>query len=60
MKAKLWCDAVSLPRLITGSIVLIDCGDALADSPKVVQIEEQWELSIGVPMRGVVRRRPRW
>src|SRR4029078_4857764 len=33
-------------------IALLTAATALADSPKVVQIEEQWELSIGAPDAG--------
>jgi hypothetical protein len=52
MKAKLWCDARFLSRIIAGSIFLWAASPALADTPKVLQIEEQWELSIGVPDAG--------
>jgi hypothetical protein len=41
-----------LSRLITGSIFLWAAAPALADSSKVVQIEEQWELTIGAPDAG--------
>jgi hypothetical protein len=53
MKTKQWCDTRFLPRIIAGSIVLWTTVPALADSPKVVQVEEQWELSIGVPDTGL-------
>jgi hypothetical protein len=52
MKTKLWRNTRFLSRIIAGSIVLWTTAPALADSPKVVQIEEQWELSIGVPDTG--------
>jgi len=38
--------------MIAGSVVLLIAAPALADAPKVIQIEEQWELTIGVPDTG--------
>src|SRR3954465_8863866 len=52
MKTKLWCDTRLLSRIITCSIALLTAATAFADSPKVLQIEEQWELSIGAPDAG--------
>jgi hypothetical protein len=52
MKTKPWCDASFLSRIITCGIALLAAAPALADTPKVVQIEEQWELSVGVPDAG--------
>jgi hypothetical protein len=52
MKTKLSCGARFLSRIIAGSMVLWTTAPALADLPKVVQVEEQWELSIGVPDTG--------
>src|SRR6188768_2167976 len=52
MKSKLPCDARFFSRIIAGSIALLTAASALADPPKVVQIEEQWELSIGAPDAG--------
>jgi len=52
MKTKLCCDARFLSRIIAGSIVLWTAAPAVAESPKVVQVEEQWELTIGVPDTG--------
>ena len=60
MKTKLWRNASFVSAIIAGSIVLWAAAPALADSPKVVQIEEQWELSLANRIRASVRRRPRW
>jgi hypothetical protein len=53
MKTKLWRNASSLPSIVAGSIVLWSAAPALADSPKVIQIEEQWELVVGEPDTGL-------
>ena len=52
MKTKVWRNASFLSSIIAANIVLWSAVPAFADSPKVVQIEEQWELSIGVPDAG--------
>ena len=52
MRTNLWCGTRFSSQIITCSIALLTAATALADSPKVVQIEEQWELSIGVPDAG--------
>src|SRR6478609_8826253 len=52
MKTRQRCVTRLLPRIIAGGMFLWAAAPALADSPKVVQIEEQWELSIGVPDAG--------
>jgi hypothetical protein len=53
MKTRLWRDARSSASIIAGGIVLWAAAPALADSPKVTQIEEQWELKIGEPDAGL-------
>src|SRR4051812_28986739 len=52
MKTKPWCDTRFLSRIVTCGIAWLTAATALGDSPKVVQVEEQWELSIGVPDAG--------
>ncbi len=52
MKTIRSCDTSFLQRMVIGGFVMLAAATALADSPKVVQIEEQWELTIGVPDAG--------
>lgn len=52
MKPKLSCGPSFFSRFVAGCIVLWTAAPALADSHKVVWVEEQWELSIGEPDTG--------
>ena len=54
MKTKFWRTASFVSSIIAASIRLLwSAAPALADSPKVVQIEEQWELVVGEPDTGL-------
>ncbi len=53
MKTKLWRNASCLSQIIAGTVVLWSAAPALADAPKVVQIDEQWQLVVGEPDTGL-------
>lgn len=53
MRTKIWRNASFLSSLIAANIFLWSAAPAFADSPKVVQIEEQWELVVGEPDTGL-------